>query len=177
MKTIALVIGGARSGKSWYAQQLAAEFKKVTFIATAQPADADMRRKIATHREERPAAWKTVEAPMDLPAAMRKEGAKADVLLIDCLTVYLANVMGIKRTELQRCHTHILQIGEAFQSTAASVIAVSNEVGSGIVPAYRSGRIYRDLLGQLNQEIAKIADRVILMVAGLPLAVKEQRVS
>jgi adenosylcobinamide kinase/adenosylcobinamide-phosphate guanylyltransferase len=175
MKTIAVILGGARSGKSRYAQQLAAGFKKVTVIATARPGDAEMRSKIDTHRAERPPSWRTVEAPLDLPGALRKEGGNSDVLLIDCLTVYLANILGSKGGSAQRFRGHLQEICEALQDIEASAIVVSNEVGSGIVPAYRSGRIYRDLLGQVNQEIARIADRVIFMVAGLPLTVKDVR--
>ncbi|HUY13940.1 MAG TPA: bifunctional adenosylcobinamide kinase/adenosylcobinamide-phosphate guanylyltransferase [Terriglobia bacterium] len=175
MKTIALILGGARSGKSRYAQQLAAEFKKVTVIATARPSDEEMRRKIDTHRAERPPSWRTVEAPLELPDALRKEGGKVDALLIDCLTVYVANILGTKDGNAQRFRGHLQEICEALQGAAASAIVVSNEVGSGIVPAYRSGRIYRDLLGQFNQEIARIADRVIFMVAGLPLTIKDVR--
>lgn len=175
MKSIALILGGARSGKSRYAQQLAAEFKKVTFIATARPDDVEMRRKIATHRAERPPSWRTIEAPLELPDVLRKEGKRSDVLLIDCLTVYVANILGSKDSSEQRFRGHLQEICEVLQNSKASVIVVSNEVGSGIVPAYRSGRIYRDLLGQFNQGVARIADRVIFMVAGLPLTIKDVR--
>jgi adenosylcobinamide kinase/adenosylcobinamide-phosphate guanylyltransferase len=175
MKTIALILGGARSGKSRYAQQLAAEFKKVTVIATARASDAEMRRKIDAHRAERPRSWRTVESPLELQDALRKEGRKSDALLIDCLTVYLANILGSKDGSAQWFRGHLQEICEALQDIEASAIVVSNEVGSGIVPAYRSGRIYRDLVGQFNQEIASIADRVIFMVAGLPLTIKDVR--
>jgi adenosylcobinamide kinase/adenosylcobinamide-phosphate guanylyltransferase len=175
MKTIALILGGARSGKSRYAQQLAAEFKKVTVIATARPSDVEMRRKIAIHRAERPPSWRTIEAPLGLPDVLRKEGEKSEVILIDCLTVYVANILGSKGGSEQRFRRHLREICEGLQSSKASVIVVSNEVGSGIVPAYRSGRIYRDLLGQFNQEIASIADRVIFMAAGVPLTIKDVR--
>ncbi|MDE3180765.1 MAG: bifunctional adenosylcobinamide kinase/adenosylcobinamide-phosphate guanylyltransferase [Acidobacteriota bacterium] len=175
MKSITLILGGARSGKSRYALNLASEFKRVTFIATARASDVEMRRKIDAHRAERPPSWRTVEVPRELPDALRKEGRKSDVLLIDCLTVYLANILGSKDGSAQRFRGHLQEICEALQVAEASTIVVSNEVGSGIVPAYRSGRIYRDLLGQFNQEIARIADRVIFMVAGLPLTIKDVR--
>lgn len=175
MKSITLILGGARSGKSRYALNLASEFKRVTFIATARASDVEMRRKIDAHRAERPASWRTVEAPLDLPDVLRQGGRKSDVLLIDCLTVYLANILRSKDGSAQRFRGHLQEICEALQGVKPSVIVVSNEVGSGIVPAYRSGRIYRDLLGQFNQEVARIADRVIFMVAGLPLTIKDVR--
>jgi len=97
------------------------------------------------------------------------------VLLIDCFTLYVANVMRTGRSSENLNNLHIRKLRDAIRSSSASIIAVSNEVGSGVVPAFRSGRVYRDMLGQLNQEVAAIADNVVLMVAGLPLFVKGQR--
>ena len=176
-KNVTLVLGGAQSGKSHYAQQLAAHFEHVTFIATGRPTDAEMRRKIARHRRERPIAWRTIEAPLDLHKTIRSESQKADVVLIDCLTIYVANVMGAKKRSNSNPKKYIEAVCGAIRASKASVVAVSNEVGSGIVPAYRSGRIYRDVLGQMNQKIAEIADRVVLMVAGVPVTVKDSRIS
>ena len=177
-KNVTLVLGGARSGKSLYAQELAAAFERVTFLATGRAADAEMRKKIARHRRERPASWKTIEAPLKLAEAIRSESQQADVVIVDCLTVYAANVMGAARnrvkSNLEEC---ISEVCEAIRDSKARVIAVSNEVGSGVVPPYRSGRIYRDLLGQMNQRVAQIADRVVLMIAGVPMTVKESRIS
>jgi adenosylcobinamide kinase / adenosylcobinamide-phosphate guanylyltransferase len=175
MKSIALILGGARSGKSRYAQQLAAEFRRVTVIATARPDDVEMQRKIDAHRSERPPSWTTVEAPLGLPGALRDADSGTDLLLIDCLTLYVANVLGTRDGSARLFRGHSQKICEALQSARASAIIVSNEVGSGIVPPYKSGRMYRDLLGQLNQEVARIADRVTYMVAGLPLTVKDLR--
>jgi adenosylcobinamide kinase/adenosylcobinamide-phosphate guanylyltransferase len=172
-KTITLVLGGARSGKSRYAQQIASRFERVTFIATGRAGDAEMRRKIARHRGERPAAWKSVEAPLNLDQTIRSESQKADVVLVDCLTLYVANVMGAKKSSKSDPTKHIEEVCDAIRASKASVVAVSNEVGSGIVPAYRSGRVYRDFLGQVNQGLAQIADKVVLMVAGVPIAVKD----
>ena len=172
-KQITLVLGGAQSGKSYYAQQLASPFERVTFIATARRTDAEMRSKIARHRRARPVSWKTVEAPVDLDKAIRSQSQKADVLLIDCLTVYADNIAGTEKKRKSHANDCIEAICEAILASEASVIVVSNEVGSGIVPEYRSGRLYRDFLGQMNQKIAQMADRVILMVAGVPLAIKD----
>ena len=110
--------------------------------------------------------------PLNLESAIQTRGAKADMLIIDCLTLYLANLM-----QARRSRDSILQdlnkVSEAIRSAKSSMIIVSNEVGCGVVPAFRSGRLYRDMLGQLNQQIAEIADRVVLMVAGVPLTVKD----
>ena len=174
-KRVTLVLGGARSGKSRYAQELASAFKRVVYIATASRDDAEMRAKIAHHRRERPSTWKTIEVSRDLARALRKEGPQADLLLIDCLTLYAANLMGRKKSGgRSKVRDHIHLLCEAVREAEASVVIVSNEVGCGVVPPYRSGRDYRDLLGELNQQIAKVADRVILMVAGLPLPVKDR---
>lgn len=172
-KTVTLVLGGARSGKSRYAQELASAFERVVYIATAQRDDAEMRAKIAHHRRDRPSTWKTREVPTDLDGAVREEGAQADVLLIDCLTLYIANIMGRKSAGPSKVRDYIRLLCKAVREVEASVVMVSNEVGCGVVPPYRSGRDYRDFLGELNQQIAKVADRVVLMVAGLPLTVKD----
>ena len=172
-KIVTLVLGGARSGKSRYAQELAFAFKRVVFIATARRDDAEMRAKIARHRRERPPSWKTLEISTGLDRALRERCRNADLLIIDCLTLYLASALGRKRGDRRQVHDHIQSICEAIREAQASVVIVSNEVGCGVVPAYRSGREYRDLLGEFNQQIAQVADRVVLMVAGLPLTVKD----
>ena len=171
-RTITLVLGGARSGKSRWAQEQAAGFPRVTYLATARAGDAEMRNKIARHRRERPLTWKTVEVPTELPEKIRSESRTADLLLIDCFTLYVANVMRTGRGSEAHNGIHIRELRDAIRSSSTSIIAVSNEVGSGVVPAFRRGRVYRDMLGQLNQEVAAIADNVVLMVAGVPLFVK-----
>jgi adenosylcobinamide kinase/adenosylcobinamide-phosphate guanylyltransferase len=171
-RTITLVLGGARSGKSHYAQELSGHFRRVVFIATARALDGEMRSKIARHRRERPATWKTVEASVRLPKVIRSQSKNADVLLIDCFTLYVSSAMRLTRGGEADNQRHIREICDAIRSSSASVIVVSNEVGSGIVPAFRSARVYRDLLGKLNQQVASIADNVVLMVAGLPIHVK-----
>jgi adenosylcobinamide kinase/adenosylcobinamide-phosphate guanylyltransferase len=171
-KMVTLVLGGVRSGKSRYAQSEAARFSGVTFIATARRSDAEMRQKIAAHRRERPSGWKTVEASAALDAVIRREGQKAELLLVDCLTTYCGGLLSRSRTASGR-RRHLDAVVEAIRSTPASVFIVSNEVGSGVVvPAFRSGRLFRDLLGEMNQQVARVADRVVLLVAGVPLAVK-----
>jgi adenosylcobinamide kinase / adenosylcobinamide-phosphate guanylyltransferase len=175
MNAITLVLGGARSGKSRYSQELASEFQRVIFIATARANDREMQRKIDAHRAERPRSWQTVEAPLDLPSVLHTVESGADLVLIDCLTLYVANILRTKYGRPGPFESHVQEICQALKRARVPTIVVSNEVGSGIVPTYASGRIYRELLGQLNQEVAKIADRVIYMVAGLPLTVKDVR--
>lgn len=167
-----LVLGGARSGKSRYAQQLAAHAAKVTFLATAQPTDEEMRRKIERHRHERPASWLTVEVPVELDAAIREHAAESDLLLVDCLTFYAANIMSHERENNDLMRQRVDRLCEALTAASVPIVLVSNEVGSGVVPAFHTGVVFRDLLGEINQRVAQIADNVLLLFAGLPLALK-----
>jgi adenosylcobinamide kinase/adenosylcobinamide-phosphate guanylyltransferase len=170
-RTVMLVLGGVRSGKSRYAQAQASRFDRVTFVATARRSDAEMRRKIAAHRRERPRDWKTVEAQRNLDQVILREGASADLLLVDCLTTYcggLLSARGVAPAERK----HLASVIDAIATTRASVFLVSNEVGSGVVPAFKSGRLYRDLLGEVNQQVARVASHVVLLVAGLPVTIK-----
>jgi len=170
-RTVVLVLGGVRSGKSRYAEAEASRFAKVTFVATARRSDAEMRRKIAVHRRERPRGWKTVEAQTDLDQIILNEGASADVLLVDCLTTYCGGLM--TRRGFSPAHrVHLAKVVEAIQTTRSSIVLVSNEVGSGVVPAFKSGRLYRDVLGELNQQVARVASTVVLLVAGVPVPLK-----
>jgi adenosylcobinamide kinase / adenosylcobinamide-phosphate guanylyltransferase len=170
---ITLVLGGVRSGKSRYAQALADRSDRVTFVATAESRDdEEMRRKIERHRAERPSHWMTVEEPLDLAHILRSAGADCDVLLIDCLTLFASNLLEANGEDIALSQVHIDGLCAALQSASCAVILVSNEVGSGVVPAYALGRRFRDLAGEINQRVAAIADSVILMVAGLPLALK-----
>jgi len=171
VRTVMLVLGGVRSGKSRYAQAEASRFAPVTFVATARRSDAEMRRKIAVHRRERPRDWKTVEAHANLDRVIRREGASADLLLIDCLTTYCGGLL-TRNGVPPSARTHLAAVVDAIQTTPASVVLVSNEVGSGVVPAFRSGRLYRDLLGELNQQVARVASHVVLLVAGVPVTIK-----
>ena len=170
--SVTLVLGGARSGKSRYAQQLAERAGRVVFVATAIASDDEMRRKIERHREDRPSDWLTVEEPLDLPRVLAEHAAGCDAIVVDCLTILAANLLethGEDENAVQGCVTTLL---EALRSIECNIVLVSNEVGSGVVPAYPIGVRYRDLLGEINQSVARIADDVVLMVAGLPLALK-----
>jgi adenosylcobinamide kinase / adenosylcobinamide-phosphate guanylyltransferase len=169
--SVTLVLGGVRSGKSSYALSLARTASRVTFLATAEHRDdEEMRRKIERHRGERPAHWKTIEEPLELAAAV--EAADCDLLVIDCLTLYAGKLLDAYGDNAAKTEENIAGLCRALKNPPCSVVLVSNEVGSGVVPSSALGRRYRDLLGEINQQVAAIADRVVLMIAGLPLALK-----
>ena len=165
-----LVLGGARSGKSRFAEGLAAETGLAgVYVATAIAFDDEMRDRIARHQADRAGAtWSTVEEPLDLVGALRRESSAARILLVDCLTLWLTNVMlgGRDPDAESRALT------AALPDLAGAVIFVSNEVGSGIVPENGLARAFRDAQGRLNQRLAAACDRVDLVVAGLPLGLK-----
>jgi adenosyl cobinamide kinase/adenosyl cobinamide phosphate guanylyltransferase len=161
-----LVLGGARSGKSRYAERLIAALPPPwLYIATAQAHDAEMTERIAAHRARRDTQWRTVEAPRDLVGALRPDNSAP--ILVDCLTLWLSNLM-LADADIE---AEIDRLEAALVKTA-TVVLVANEVGSGIVPDNALARRFRDLQGILNQRIAARADRVVLVVAGLPLVVK-----
>jgi adenosylcobinamide kinase/adenosylcobinamide-phosphate guanylyltransferase len=141
----------------------------VTFIATAKPSDSEMRDKILRHQAERPLHWRTVEEPLALNHAIAQSANHADAILIDCLTLYAAHLMEIDTAEAECA---MAALSRTLLHPPADIVLVSNEVGSGVVPSYPSGCRYRDLLGELNQKTAAVADNVVLMVAGLPLILK-----
>jgi adenosylcobinamide kinase/adenosylcobinamide-phosphate guanylyltransferase len=189
---LVLILGGARSGKSTFAERLAMSSKRpVAFIATATGRDDEMRARIARHRAARPAEWQTLEETLDLAGAIRQASQQADVLLLDCLTLWLSNVLlqdtaahdeealaTVPRPEhmlvSERAMKDLDDCMYAVQSLGPekTVIMVSNEVGMGIVPAYPLGRLYRDTLGYVNQRVAQAADRVYLLVAGIAVDIK-----
>ena len=169
---VTLILGGARSGKSHYAQQLAGKHERVVFLATATAVDEEMSAKIARHREDRPVHWHTIEEPVDLTGVITANGPAADFLLIDCLTLYAANLLHRFRDDQAAIAIALDELLEALAAPPCPIALVSNEVGSGIVPEYELGRRYRDLLGELNQRVAATASEVVLMTAGLPLTLK-----
>jgi adenosylcobinamide kinase/adenosylcobinamide-phosphate guanylyltransferase len=166
---LTLVLGGARSGKSRHAEELVTALSPPwSYVATAQPGDAEMAERIAAHRARRGATWQTIEAPHQLADALAAVPSGAPVL-VDCLTLWLSNRM-LANADLD---AEIAGLKRALDGVVGPVVLVANEVGSGIVPDNALGRRFRDLQGALNQRIAARADRVVLMVAGLPLVVKE----
>jgi adenosylcobinamide kinase/adenosylcobinamide-phosphate guanylyltransferase len=181
---IILVLGGARSGKSRFAQKLASDLgQKVLYVAPLVPRDEEMRRRVELHRKSRPSAWRTVEAPTGVAKALREHIADAEVVLLDCLTLLVANLMSPSHdtTEIENVDyeaaqremsTELEALLGCIEGSSTSLIIVSNEVGAGLVPPYPSGRAFRDLLGEANQFIAERVDKVYMMIAGIPLELK-----
>jgi adenosylcobinamide kinase/adenosylcobinamide-phosphate guanylyltransferase len=163
---LTLVLGGARSGKSRYAEELVMRVAPPwTYVATAEALDDEMAERIAHHRQRRDANWQTLDAPRDLATAVSGPTGPA---LIDCLTLWLSNVMlagGDVDAESER-------LLAALEAAPGPLVAVSNEVGLGLVPETPIGRAFRDAQGHLNQRVAAAADRVVFMAAGLPLSLK-----
>mgnify|MGYP006286276957 FL=1 len=165
---VTLVVGGAASGKSLFAENLCNHSGlNLAYVATAQAWDEEMGAKISRHRDRRGPEWRTVEAPMDLCAPLRA-ARDGDILLIDCLTLWLTNRM-LAEDDLDVARAELL---DALATAAAPVVCVSNEVGQGIVPETSLGRRFREAQGRLNQDVAALAERVVLVTAGLPLALK-----
>ncbi|MBI4927602.1 MAG: bifunctional adenosylcobinamide kinase/adenosylcobinamide-phosphate guanylyltransferase [Anaerolineae bacterium] len=177
-QSMTFILGGARSGKSAYAQQIAEESgQSVLFVATATAGDDEMRQRIANHRASRPQHWHTLEAPLQVGEQIAKAPA-ADIVLLDCLTLLANNVLFSlpeDPSEAQFQHAmdrEIEGILTAWRASTSRWLVISNEVGLGLVPAYPLGRLYRDVLGRANQQVARAADQVLLLVAGLPLKIK-----
>ena len=166
---LTLVLGGARSGKSRHAEALVeAACAAPCYIATAEPLDEEMRARIAAHRARRGRHWALREAPLALAAALDEEANPVRAVLVDCLTLWLSNLM-LAEADID---AEMALLEQTLAAANAPVVLVANEVGSGIVPDNPLGRRFRDLQGILNQRMAARADRVVLVVAGLPLAIK-----
>jgi adenosylcobinamide kinase / adenosylcobinamide-phosphate guanylyltransferase len=162
------VLGGARSGKSRYAEALLETMPQPwIYVATAEPLDAEMAARIMAHRQRRDARWQTHEVPHDVAATLRSMPHGASVL-IDCLTLWLSNIM-LNEAPIER---EFDRLDAALSTVRLRLIAVANEVGFGIVPEHALARRFRDAAGRLNQRLAARADRVVLLVAGIPLRVK-----
>lgn len=186
--TITLVLGGARSGKSLWAEQFARRGNgPVLYVATAQPSDDEMAERIANHRANRPADWTTLEVPVDLLSAIRKQAEAGCTVLVDCLTIWVSNAILARIAAFEDAAVvspaewraieadlvaEVTGLAEHARRSALRLILVSNEVGLGLVPPYPLGRAYRDILGRVNSGLAERADNVIMMVAGLPIDLK-----
>ncbi|HWR43298.1 bifunctional adenosylcobinamide kinase/adenosylcobinamide-phosphate guanylyltransferase [Sporomusa sp.] len=181
---IVLVTGGARSGKSTFAERYAAKgSRKVAYIATAQIYDDEMKERVTIHQSRRPASWPTFEAPYKAELAMAQAVQSADVVLFDCLTLYTTNLLlapDAPTNREERCQAVLDDIDKLLASAKqehADVIFVSNEVGFGIVPDNALAREYRDVAGFVNQKVARNADEVYLVVSGLAVELKKIAVS
>lgn len=183
-RRLTLVLGGARSGKSTYAEQQAATHgEQVLFVATAEAWDDEMRARITVHQAQRPATWHTLEAPRNTGAAIAatletQGAAPCDAVVVDCLTLLASNALlalpenATEAAAVAALNEEVDGLLHAYGVSDAAWYIVSNEVGLGIVPAYPLGRLYRDALGRANQRLAAVADEVLFMVAGLPMKVK-----
>ena len=175
-KRLTLILGGARAGKSTYAQELAASGERVLFVATAEAGDQDMESRIEAHRKSRPTEWDTIEEPLDLLGALEPVADRYDTVLLDCLTLWISNLL-LRDGEGEAGNTDIPgevhRLLEAYERGTASWIVVSNEVGLGVVAPTRLGRLYADELGRANQLVAAAADDVFFMAAGLALNLKK----
>ncbi len=172
MGKLTLILGGARSGKSAFALQLAKRYKKnVAFIATGEPLDSEMKARIMFHKKTRPAYWKTFEEPRDLTPLIKRIAKKFDCLLIDCLTLLVSNLSlgGLNQKAVEKKAREIVA---AIKSSKANTIIISNEVGLGIVPENKLARGFRDIAGKVNQIIAKNADEVFFIVSGIAMKIK-----
>ncbi len=178
MGKLILILGGARSGKSALAETLARRLGRdaVLYVATAEAGDAEMAERIARHRTQRPPTWRTLEQSLDIAPAILEQAGAASVILLDCMTLLASNVVLAAGDDGDAAETRLQQEVDALLAAIhqldATVIVVSNEVGLGLVPPYPLGRVYRDALGRANQRLARAADHVYFLVAGLPMTIK-----
>ena len=183
MKKAILIVGGARSGKSRFAQELARKLgMQVLFVATAEAGDLEMCQRIEQHRKERPSTWRTLEVTCHVGHRIEQEIGNVQAVIVDCVTLLVSNIFSLHSEQaLEQIEESVLEnqvtveineLVECMKKVEARFIIVSNEVGLGLVPANRIGRLYRDLIGKANQTLAQYADEVYLMVAGLPMKTK-----
>lgn len=169
MAKITFITGGARSGKSSLAMTLASKIKgKKAFIATLKPLDKEMHERVKMHISKRPKGWDTYEEPLKPGICLKNLGSKYSAIVLDCLTLYLSNIMH-KEMDIEK---EIKRFIRAIKGSGSNIFIVSNEVGMGIVPENKMARRFRDMAGMLNQKVAQIADKVYLVVSGIPIKIK-----
>lgn len=171
--SIHLVLGGARSGKSRYGESLVADLAnaaegKVSYLATAQAFDEEMHKRIEQHKLDRPSGWRTVEVPLLLGEAIQCANQRGDIILVDCLTLWMMNAL----EDDQPLAQHVDAFLDAIENSVQPIVLVSNEISMGVVPMGELSRQFVDELGRLHQRIAQIANQVTLMVAGIPHSIK-----
>jgi adenosylcobinamide kinase / adenosylcobinamide-phosphate guanylyltransferase len=172
MKETILVIGGCRSGKSGHALNLANQISgNKIFMATCKPHDKEMEERVLLHKKQRSRAWTTLEVPIHLPEEIDKNSWKENVILVDCLTLWISNLM-LESNDQQNMDAPVRNLVRSLEKASCPIILVSNEVGTGIVPENALARRFRDIAGFANQKVAACADSVIWMVAGIPVGVK-----
>ncbi len=173
MNRTCLVIGGCRSGKSAHALALAEDLPgdRRLFVATCRPGDDEMQRRVARHRRERGPQWATLEEPLALAEALRTESRRRDVILVDCLTLWISNLLADEVDE-DTVRARATDLSRVLAAVSCPVLLVTNEVGAGIVPENALARLFRDCVGFANQRLAAAVDRVVWMVAGIPVTIK-----
>ncbi|MGD8961948.1 MAG: bifunctional adenosylcobinamide kinase/adenosylcobinamide-phosphate guanylyltransferase [Desulfobacterales bacterium] len=173
MNKLTFVIGGCRSGKSTYALQTAENVNgdKKIFVATCLPQDDEMTQRVTRHQKDRGQHWTTIEEPLYLPDVISEHSPNADVMLIDCLTLWVSNLL-MKTADGKKWEEIVSRLIDALGKAACPLVVVSNEVGAGIVPDNQLARQYRDIIGLVNQAVANTAGKVVWMVAGIPVIVK-----
>ena len=173
MGTISLILGGARSGKTGFALEYATRLgSQRVYIATAQALDGEMERRIKEHQRNRSSDWKTIEEPLRLSTVLGSLERETDVVVIDCLTLWLSNLMTKMEGDEKQIRDEMDLLVTSVSSPSIPIIIISNEVGLGIVPADGMSRLFRDLSGFLHQQLAELATEVYLMVAGIPMKIK-----
>ncbi|MDD5042902.1 MAG: bifunctional adenosylcobinamide kinase/adenosylcobinamide-phosphate guanylyltransferase [Candidatus Omnitrophica bacterium] len=172
MGKLIFITGGSRSGKSSLAVKIASKIKKKkVFIATCIPQDREMEERVRLHRLNRPSSWKTIEPSPDLLCLLSRETKENRVLIIDCLTLFVSGLL-MRKAKEEAIKSEVKKAAETIKKGKATAVIVSNEVGCGLVPENRLGRLFRDIAGSCNQEIARYADEVFYMVAGIPIKIK-----
>ena len=172
MAKIIFITGGARSGKSRLAEELAERFgAPLAYVATGQAGDAEMRERIARHQARRGPAWQTIEEPLDLAAVISRHDGRVKGMLVDCVTLWLANLL-FRYDDARQVLAEVAALAATFPALQTPIVLVSNEVGMGIVPENCLARAFRDLAGEANELLAKAADEVYVTFAGLPLKLK-----
>ncbi len=184
MKRLIFILGGARSGKSRLAEDLAGRMgERVLYVATAEARDTEMAERIRRHRARRPASWRTLEAPLAVGQALRQGAGAAEVVLLDCLTLLFNNLLldlgddPAEAAAAARLQAEVDGLLAAYDEGNWSLIVVSNELGLGLVPPYPLGRVYRDVLGWAHQHLVERADRAYFVLAGVPLDLKRLQAS
>lgn len=175
MKKIIFILGGARSGKSALALKKASRLRgKKAFIATLRPLDGEMKARVAEHKKQRGPEWDSFEEPLDVPGLLSRLKRQCNVVVLDCLTLWLTNLV-MEKSDIEEATGKLISALKDLRGAGVSVFVVSNEVGTGIVPANKMARRFRDLAGRLNAQMAELADEAYLCVAGLPLKIKNPR--
>lgn len=173
MKEIIFVLGGCRSGKSRHALELSNSIRGENriFIATCVPLDEEMKQRVERHQKERGQSWTTIEVPIGLPEVIIENHLKADVIIVDCLTLWISNII-LETDDQEITSRHIHNLIQSIETAQCTIILVANEVGTGIVPDNALARRFRDVAGHVNQNVAACSDKVIWMAAGIPVKIK-----